>query len=231
MGCSACKGRTKGEWKNEMSYTIREEGRGEYTEKKSVFIGRLKRVTSEEEAREYIAEIRKLEKGARHHVFAYIIGADSGIVRYSDDGEPQGTGGQPVLRVLGALGLTDVCLVVTRFFGGVLLGAAGLTRAYSKAASDAAASVKRWETAEGALMQVRLAYDVHARLKTFLDTVQILATSYEDAVTLDLIVPREQLEELQKDFLEQSQGKAAFSEAKVVPCFLREDGFLEEITH
>lgn len=212
-----------------MSYTIREEGIGEIIEKKSVFTGRIKRVTSEEEARVFIEAVRKQERGARHNVFAYIIGEAGTIIRYSDDGEPQGTGGQPVLHVLTEHELTDVCLVVTRYFGGILLGAPGLTRAYSKAAAEAAASVPRWMTGEGAVFSVELPYDVHARLKVFLDSVQSLGQDFGQRVTLTLIAPADGLDRLQAELTDVSQGQAIFTNIRRTRCFIRDDGYLEEI--
>lgn len=211
-----------------MSYTIREEGTGEYVEKKSSFIGRIRRVTSEQQARDFIAAIKKQERGARHNVFAYIIG-EGDIVRYSDDGEPQGTGGQPVLHVLTANELADVCLVVTRYFGGVLLGAPGLTRAYSKAASEAVASVKRWQMAEASIFNAQLPYDVHARLTNFLEEVQLLETRYEEEITLTVITETHKEEDLRAELTDASQGQARLSDSKTAQSFLREDGFLEEI--
>ena len=212
-----------------MSYTIRAEGIGEYIEKKSVFTGRIRRVTSEEEARAFIDLIKKQERGARHNVFAYIIGDAGTTIRYSDDGEPQGTGGQPVLHVLTQHELTDVCVVVTRFFGGVLLGAPGLTRAYSKAAAEAVAKVSRWEIRAGAVFSVELPYDLHARLKSFFDEVQAISVEYGQAVCVTLITTKEAVDEVKADLIDLSQGQAAFSEIRLINCFVREDGHLEEI--
>lgn len=213
-----------------MSYTIRADGIGEYIEKKSVFTGRIRRVTSEEEARAFIDLIKKQERGARHNVFAYIIGDAGTTIRYSDDGEPQGTGGQPVLNVLTQHELTDVCLVVTRFFGGVLLGAPGLTRAYSKAAAEAVAQVPRWQILPGAIFAVQLPYDLHARLKPFFDGVQILSVEYGENVSLRLITTQAEVDGLKADLIDLSQGQAEFGEVRRVNCFVREDGHLEEIS-
>lgn len=116
----------------------------EFTEKRSRFLSRLWRVGSEEEARARIEETKKRHYDARHNCWCYSL-REGGIVRYSDDGEPQGTAGQPMLNVFQREGITDFCCVVTRYFGGVLLGAGGLTRAYTKGAKDAldAAGVSR----------------------------------------------------------------------------------------
>lgn len=213
-----------------MSYTIREAGCGQYIEKKSVFTGRIQRVTTEVEAKAFIDQIKKQERGARHNVFAYIIGETKAVIRYSDDGEPQGTGGLPVLHVLTQHDLTDVCLIVTRFFGGVLLGAPGLTRAYTKAAALAVDQTPRWRTQSGAIVSVVLAYDLHARLKPFFDKVQSLAVDYGQNVTITLITTGETLDALVTELTDLSQGQAQFSEPRPIQCFVRDDGHLEEIT-
>lgn len=117
----------------ELYTTVAHEGVAEFEEKKSVFIGHCARVTTEEEAAAYVKQLKKQYADARHNVWAYLL--RGGIVaRYSDDGEPQGTAGVPVLDVLRKSGAEDVCMVVTRYFGGILLGAGGLVRAYSHTA-------------------------------------------------------------------------------------------------
>ncbi len=119
----------------------------EFTEKRSTFIGRVWPVESEEEARLRIDETKKKHHDARHNCWCYLI--KDGPVRYSDDGEPQGTAGQPMLGVFQKEGVTNVCCVVTRYFGGVLLGAGGLVRAYTQSAKNALdaagiSAVRRW---------------------------------------------------------------------------------------
>lgn len=114
--------------------TVKKQASDELTEKRSRFIGYIKPVTSEEEAVAFISEIRSKHWDARHNVYAYSL-RENNICRYSDDGEPSGTAGQPVLSVLTKSGTTDAVIVVTRYFGGVLLGTGGLVRAYSAAAS------------------------------------------------------------------------------------------------
>lgn len=113
-----------------------QDAESEFTEKRSQFISNLWRVESEAEARAKIEGIRKARYDARHHCWCYLI-QEGGVVRYSDDGEPQGTAGQPMLNVFQREGVTNVCCVVTRYFGGILLGAGGLTRAYARGAKDA----------------------------------------------------------------------------------------------
>jgi len=119
----------------------------EFTEKRSTFIGHVWPVEGEEEARARIDEMKKRYHDARHNCWCYLI--KDGPVRYSDDGEPQGTAGQPMLSVFEKEGVTNVCCVVTRYFGGVLLGAGGLVRAYTQSAKDAldaagVSVVRRW---------------------------------------------------------------------------------------
>ncbi len=116
--------------------TLRHEASAEFEEKRSVFIGYAKPVKTEAEAMEFVKKIRGKHGDARHNVFAYTL--NGGVTaRYSDDGEPQGTAGIPVLDVLRKSGVDDACIVVTRYFGGILLGAGGLVRAYSAAAKMA----------------------------------------------------------------------------------------------
>jgi len=138
-------------------------GEAEYIEKKSRFIARVWRVGSEEEALAHIAEMRKKHYDARHNVYAYII--RGGAVRFSDDGEPGGTSGMPTLNVFRAGGIFDVCCVVTRYFGGILLGSGGLVRAYSTAAKMAleaagTAEMGRWER-----FQAVCAYPLYEKLR------------------------------------------------------------------
>lgn len=116
--------------------TVEKEAWSEFVEKKSRFITNIRPVAEEEEAIRYIEGIKKKYYDARHNVYAYIIGKDSRLQRYSDDGEPQGTGGIPMLEVLKGEKVTDCVAVVTRYFGGTLLGTGGLARAYSKGAKD-----------------------------------------------------------------------------------------------
>ena len=113
-----------------------ENGESAFTEKRSRFISHIWRVETEAEARERIEEMKKRYYDARHNCWCYLL-QEGGVVRYSDDGEPQGTAGQPMLNVFQRESVTNVCCVVTRYFGGVLLGAGGLTRAYTKGAKDA----------------------------------------------------------------------------------------------
>ena len=116
--------------------TVKEEASGEITEKKSRFIATIRPVSTEEEALAFIAEMKKKYWDARHNCSAYIVGTDKPLERCSDDGEPSRTAGMPMLEVLKGNGLSNVCAVVTRYFGGILLGTGGLVRAYQAATAE-----------------------------------------------------------------------------------------------
>ena len=112
------------------------EGEAEFTEKRSRFIGRVRRADTEHDALDMLRAIREAHRDATHNVYAYCI-RENNLTRYSDDGEPNGTSGMPVLNVFFGAGVTNVCCVVTRYFGGTLLGTGGLARAYTRAAQMA----------------------------------------------------------------------------------------------
>lgn len=140
-------------------------GEAEYDEKRSRFLGYVAHVESEEEARRFIEEIKRAHYDARHNCWCYLI--RGGAERYSDDGEPQGTAGIPMLEVFRKAEVTDAVCVVTRYFGGVLLGAGGLLRAYTKAAKDAldAAGVSR--ITKRIVFEMHCPYSMADRLKTY----------------------------------------------------------------
>lgn len=120
----------------ELYTTVKNEASAEFEEKRSVFIGHAKHIECEQDALDFIKKKKKEYYDARHNVYAYVL-SSAPVMRYSDDGEPQGTGGIPVLETINKSGVTDVCVVVTRYFGGILLGAGGLVRAYSHGAAIA----------------------------------------------------------------------------------------------
>lgn len=141
-----------------------EDAESEFTEKRSRFISHIWRVETEAEARAHIEEMKKRYYDARHNCWCYLI-RQGGVVRYSDDGEPQGTAGQPMLNVFVREEVTNVCCVVTRYFGGILLGAGGLTRAYAKGAKDAldAAGISRMSL--WTLWDIPCTYPLYERVK------------------------------------------------------------------
>ena len=166
-------------------------GASEYVEKRSRFLGLVQPVSSEDEAREIIAACKKQYHDARHNCWAYIL--HSGQKRYSDDGEPQGTAGQPMLNVFQREGVENVVCVVTRYFGGVLLGAGGLTRAYAKSAKDALDAAGKARMRLWSAVTVDCPYPMLERLKLLAaahgGTVE--GTDFGAAVSVRILLPQE----------------------------------------
>ena len=184
-----------------------QDAESEFTEKRSRFITHLYKVETEVEARARIEEMKKKYYDARHNCWCYLL-QEGGVVRYSDDGEPQGTAGQPMLNVFQRESVTNVCCVVTRYFGGVLLGAGGLTRAYTKGAKDALAAVGISTMSLWTLWDVPCTYPLFERVK-----LEIAAASgilddmdYGADVTLTVSLPSERRETLQGRLTELSAG-------------------------
>lgn len=148
--------------------TIIGEAVTEYTEKRSKFIATLRHCNDEAEALAFIEEMRSKYWDARHNVFAYNIN-NGRLSRFSDDGEPHGTAGKPILDVINGSGITDVAVVVTRYFGGILLGTGGLVRAYSKSARDAIESASIAEMIPCTVFETECEYTDHARLVSLIE--------------------------------------------------------------
>lgn len=168
--------------------TVNGRAEASFTEKKSEFIGYMKHVTTDEEAVDFINEIRAMHRKATHNVYAYIL-RDGSITRYSDDGEPQGTAGVPVFEVLRKEGLTDVCCVVTRYFGGILLGGGGLVRAYSHSAKIAVDAAERRIMRSCYPMEITMDYNMYGKLTNIFPEfeVKITDTRFEADVTVCLL--------------------------------------------
>lgn len=165
------------------------EGASEYIEKKSRFLGLIVPVTSEAEARAQLDAVKKREYDARHNCWAYIL--HSGQKRYSDDGEPQGTAGQPILNVLEREGVQDVLCVVTRYFGGILLGAGGLCRAYTKAAKDALDNAGISELRPWSVLRLDCPYALFERVKLELEKRggTVISSEYGAQIALTAALP------------------------------------------
>lgn len=149
--------------------TVMRDASDEMIEKKSRFIGYCRPVKTQEEAISFINEIRSLHRQATHNVYAYVLREDNSV-RYSDDGEPAGTAGVPVLEVIKKEGLTDVAVVVTRYFGGVLLGAGGLVRAYGKSAKIGIDAAVRVEKIYCSVFLIRCDYSTYGKLEYAVNT-------------------------------------------------------------
>lgn len=179
----------------------------EFVERKSRFIGAIAPVQTEEEAQAWIAQVRQQHRDATHNTYAYIL--RNGIKRYSDDGEPQGTAGVPMLDCIEKEGLVDVAVVVTRYFGGILLGAGGLTRAYSKSARDALAAAGVAAMGLWTAARCTCPYPLLERVKLEVQAVggTVDAVDYGAEVALTLSLPEDAPRRLQDRLTELSAGR------------------------
>ena len=184
-------------------------GEGEITEKKSHFIATVKPVQSEEEAVAFINETKKKYWDARHNCSAFVIGERQELTRCSDDGEPPQTAGRPMLDVLLREKITDVAVVVTRYFGGVLLGTGGLIRAYTNAAKEALSVCRLGELTEGvhAFLDVDYNYVGKVQYICAQNDITIVNTEYADGVTFELMMENAARNVLEKNMTEMSSGK------------------------
>lgn len=187
--------------------TIKEPHFEELTEKKSRFIASLYPCTTEEEASAVLAQIKSKYWDARHNVYAYIL--NSGTVRFSDDGEPHGTAGKPVLDVLTGSGLTDVIVVVTRYFGGILLGTGGLVRAYSGTAKLCLDAASKVEMCPCVWCSIECDYQNHARLMSLIEEKGGVVTNEEftDVVTVSFSFKEEQIDDFEADLTEKFSAR------------------------
>ncbi|MBR5723529.1 MAG: YigZ family protein [Oscillospiraceae bacterium] len=183
---------------------------GSITEKRSEFIAQLFPAKTEEECRQIIEAVKAKHHKARHNVWAYIL-REPAATRYSDDGEPQGTGGLPVLGVLQKNELTDVCCVVTRYFGGVLLGAPGLTRAYSGAAAESLNSAELLRFRESHRVRLETDYSFYGTLSHMLPQFGIkdAGSDFSDKVTLLFDIPAADYPAMESALTELYNGKPA----------------------
>ncbi len=187
--------------------TIAKPCEARFVEKKSEFIGYLCPVTTEEQAVAFIEEIRAMHRKATHNCYAYIL-RENNAARHSDDGEPGGTAGVPIYEVLRKEGLTDVCCVVTRYFGGIMLGAGGLVRAYTKGAKDAvdAAQIKLMASAQR--LEITVDYSLYGKLPQILADFDARTENEEfsDNVKLTVCIREENSEKLQAKLVDCCNG-------------------------
>ena len=195
---------------------ILKNGSGEIEEKKSRFICHIFKIKSEEEAEEYITAVKKKYWDARHNCYAYVTGDKGQIQRFSDDGEPQGTAGKPMLDILNSYGLTDCLLVVTRYFGGTLLGTGGLIRAYTKSTQEGIKESTVIEKCLGVMLSLTCDYTTSGKIQylTATEHIPVLDTVYTDNVTFEMIVPVEEVGSVEKKFMEASMGKAVLKKGE-----------------
>lgn len=200
-------------------------GEGEIIEKKSRFIATVIPVDSEEEALEFIASMKKKYWNASHNCFAYVIGERNELQRCSDDGEPQGTAGRPMLDVLLGEEVHNTCVVVTRYFGGTLLGTGGLVRAYSKSVQEGLACSTVLEKQQGTLLKIKTDYNGIGKIQYLLGQrgLTITNSEYTDIVVIETLVPEDQLKKLLEDITEATSARATFPQQDEV-CFAFLDG-------
>lgn len=189
-------------------------GEEELIEKKSRFIATVKPVDSEEEALEFIAAIKKKYWNARHNCFAFVIGERQEIQRCSDDGEPQGTAGRPMLDVLLGEDVHNVAVVVTRYFGGILLGTGGLVRAYSRSVQLGLEASTIIEKTKGSRITIQTDYNEVGKLQYLLGQrgIPIVDSQYTDVVKLELLVEEAAVTELHEAVTEATSGRAGWEE-------------------
>lgn len=198
--------------------TVYRGGMGEVVEKKSRFIATVAAVSSREEAEAFIASCKKKYWDARHNCSAYIIADTVDILHSSDDGEPSGTAGKPMMEVLLSEGLRNVCVVVTRYFGGTLLGTGGLVRAYQAAVKAGIANSVLVEKHKGIKAKINADYNDVGKLQYLFasDGVEILESIYEQQVTMTLLIPVEQRKNVEEKVVDITSGKTLLQSVEEV---------------
>ena len=188
---------------------IRSPGTGEITEKKSRFIANVFPVSSVKEAEEQIAVIQKKYWDARHNCYAFVIGSDMGTTRCSDNGEPSGTAGKPILEVIKGAGLTDTLIVVTRYFGGVLLGTGGLVRAYTQAAQAGLSSCSIGEMVYGSTYHLTADYSLINNIQYYLGTqnIPLKNETYTDKVEYDITLKADDTDRILSGLTAKTDGR------------------------
>lgn len=191
-----------------------EGGTGELVEKKSRFIAQTCGVESEEEVLAFLDKVRRQYWDARHHCWAYVIGDRGQLQRCSDDGEPSQTAGKPMLDVLLGAQVRNICVVVTRYFGGTLLGTGGLVRAYSGAAREGLKNSQIVEKCPGIQLTITTDYTAVGKIQYILAQNQIptLDSQYTDNVTITAMCPEDQIRPLTSQLTEATSGRAVLEE-------------------
>ncbi|MEY8000348.1 YigZ family protein [Clostridium sp. Mt-5] len=190
-------------------FTIKDQACSRFEEKKSVFIGSIKRVYTEVDAKKFINVVKEQNPKASHNVYAYVIGEKMNIQRYNEDKEPQGTAGIPILEVIKKKVITDVVIVVTRYFGGILLGKGGLAKAYSKSAALSIDEAKIVERVKGSPIDISVDYEVLGKLKYLFEqkSIPIENIEYADKVQLSINCILEDVDLLINEIIDVTNGK------------------------
>lgn len=200
-------------------------GEAEIVEKKSRFIATVRPVESEEEALAFIAGMKKKYWNATHNCSAFVVGENQELQRCSDDGEPQGTAGRPMLDVLLGGEVHNTAVVVTRYFGGTLLGTGGLVRAYSKAVQEGLKSSVVIEKQQGYLLKMQTDYNGVGKIQYLLgqNGISVVDSSYTQEVELQALVPAAKLDKLKEELTEATSGRVKYGDCEEV-CFAMVEG-------
>lgn len=193
---------------------LKEGGEGYYEEKKSRFLAACYRIESEEEAVGLIEAVKKKYWDARHNCYAYVLGANNELMRFSDDGEPSGTAGKPILEVLTARGIHNCLIIVTRYFGGTLLGTGGLVRAYQKSSIDAVDNSILARRTKGSRITISTDYSSAGKIQYAAQQNgwMLTDTIYAADVSLVIEVPMPERERVVKEAVQITSGKAVINE-------------------
>jgi uncharacterized YigZ family protein len=219
------------EWKmRKIDFTVLNEVEVSFEEKKSVFICNIKSINNEIEAQNYIAEINQKYKDANHNVYAYITN-NCISMRYSDDGEPQGTAGPPVLEVLKREQLDDVVVVVTRYFGGILLGAGGLVRAYTASCKQGIDAAKKVRRAGGILIEIECDYDKYGKLNNYFQNHNVImkGNDFFENVIMRVLCFESDFEKINKDLIEMMNGNEIIKDKTNMVCYIGESDEIMEV--
>ncbi len=205
---------------------IIEAGTGEYIEKKSRFLATVRSVENEAEAVAFINEMKKKYWDARHNCMAYVLGEKKEVMRFSDDGEPSGTAGKPILDVILGSNVINVAIVVTRYFGGILLGTGGLVRAYQKASIEALESSITAEKAFGIKCRIITDYNGLGKLQYIAaqEGVELTEVQYSDVVTIDMVCEANQFDAFKNKATEATAAKAVFNDMENVSFYRSQNG-------
>ena len=213
-----------------IDYTILNNAEVSFEEKKSVFICNIKRIMNEKEALEYISMVKLKYKDASHNVYAYIT--NNGIsMRYSDDGEPQGTAGPPILEVLKREELMDVVVVVTRYFGGTLLGAGGLIRAYTTSCKQGIDCGKKIKRMVGCLFELECDYEKYGKLNNYFQKKNVILKGNEffENVTMKILCFDRDFEIIKGDIIEMMNGNDIIKSKDLLSCFISDKDEIMEV--
>lgn len=206
---------------------ILENKEAEIVEKKSRFISNVFYIESEDKALEYLQSIRKKYYDAKHWCYAYIIGKDGSSVKSSDDGEPQGTAGHPMLDILKGMDLTNILAVVTRYFGGTLLGTGGLVRAYSEALKKSLNNIKYTDILNGYKVEFNINYDDYGKLEKIINKfykennkVFEIKKEFTNNIKLEYLVTEEIFDKFNQDLVNLSKGEINLNKKDILSYYI-----------